>query len=151
MDLMGAMIAAVALPLPAPSLRLRDHRDYCVGRATARHLLEGDAKAGSAELRAIGAKYPMLRRYISDYGKLRDAPSGCSTRGAPNSEVNQCGTRSRRGSASLKRRLTQFDEAGDVIKGYGREANALAHETSGKILETMKPRDELGAKIGALM
>ena len=73
MDLMGAMIAAVALPLPAPSLRLRDHRDYCVGRATARHLLEGDAKAGSAELRAIGAKYPNLRRYISDYGKLRDA------------------------------------------------------------------------------
>lgn len=30
-------------------------------------------KAGSAELRAIGAKYPNLRRYISDYGKLRDA------------------------------------------------------------------------------
>jgi Bacterial extracellular solute-binding proteins, family 3 len=29
-----------------------------------------------------------------------------------------------------------FDEAGDVIKGYGREANALAHEASGKILET---------------
>jgi|SoiMethySBSTD1v2_1073268.scaffolds.fasta_scaffold6086981_1 hypothetical protein len=44
-----------------------------------------------------------------------------------------------------------FDEAGDVIKGYGREANALAHEASGKILETMKPRDELGTKIGALM
>jgi len=43
------------------------------GRATARHLLEGDAKAGSAELREIGAKYPILRRYISDYGKLQDA------------------------------------------------------------------------------
>jgi hypothetical protein len=58
MDLMGAMIAAVALPLPASSLRLRDHRDYCVGRATARHLLEGDAKAGSAELREIGRSIP---------------------------------------------------------------------------------------------
>lgn len=40
-----------------------------------------------------------------------------------------------------------FDEAGDVIKGYGREANALAHEASGKILETMSR----SAKIGALM
>jgi len=63
----------LGLPLHAPSLRLRDHRNYCVGRATARHLLEGNAKAGSAELREIGAKYPMLRRYISDYGKLQDA------------------------------------------------------------------------------
>jgi hypothetical protein len=28
---------------------------------------------GSAELREIGDKYPIVRRYISDYGKLRDA------------------------------------------------------------------------------
>jgi len=39
-----------------------------------------------------------------------------------------------------------FDDAGDVIKGCGREADALAHEASGKIIET--PRDELGGKIG---
>jgi len=42
-----------------------------------------------------------------------------------------------------------FDDAGDVIKGCGREADALAHEASGKIIETMKPRDELGGKIGS--
>jgi hypothetical protein len=28
---------------------------------------------GSAELREIGDKVPIVRRYISDYGKLRDA------------------------------------------------------------------------------
>jgi hypothetical protein len=28
---------------------------------------------GSAELREIGDKFPIVRRYISDYGKLRDA------------------------------------------------------------------------------
>ena len=67
------MIAAVALPLPAPSFRLCDYPDYRDGRATARHLLEGDGKAGSAMLGEIGAMYSILRRYISDYGKLRDA------------------------------------------------------------------------------
>jgi hypothetical protein len=35
--------------------------------------LEDDAKAGSAELGEIGAKYPILQRHISDYGKLQDA------------------------------------------------------------------------------
>jgi hypothetical protein len=28
---------------------------------------------GSAELREIGDKYPIVRHYISDYGKLRGA------------------------------------------------------------------------------
>jgi hypothetical protein len=33
-------------------------------------------------------------------------------------------------------------------KDYGRDADALVHEASDRVIETMKRLDELGAKIG---
>jgi hypothetical protein len=43
-----------------------------------------------------------------------------------------------------------FQNAEDVIKDYGREADELAHQASDKIREVMKPVDEHGAKIGGI-
>ena len=42
-------------------------------RAAACNYSEATQMQGSAELREIGDKFPIVRRYISDYAKLRDA------------------------------------------------------------------------------
>ena len=131
---------ATEKPLRSRTAGLDQARRYCGAGVrsgsqlacyvAARQLLDGDAKAGSAGPSRDWRGRPMLRRHISDYGKLRDAHP------AALHEEHQIA------------RSIMWDQ----IKGLGipQEAEALAHEASGKFIETMKPLDGLGARSAAL-